>query len=516
MKKLKLSIGVQDFPKMINEGYKYVDKTDLIYKMANEGSAYFLSRPRRFGKSLLCSTLGAYFEGKKELFSGLKIESLEEDWKVYPVIRIDLNAEQYRSIADLHQILEKNLRYFEDVYGKKEGFDSYSSRFHALIRAASEQSKSKVVVIIDEYDKPLNSTLHLPEAHESIKSLCKSFFEVLKSTDEYLRFTFITGVSKFSQVSLFSSLNHLNDISLDVRYATICGLTENELYENYAEEFASFAAVQNQEIFELKDDFRKWYNGYLFHPKAIGVYNPFSTVNALDCLEFREYWFNTATPTFLLESIEKYEFPIPNLEKIEAEASQMMKLDIDGNNIVALLYQTGYLTIESYDFDLRIYSLKIPNLEVRNGLYKGLLDYFGSFQKAEGGSYLIQMIKGLNSGDIEKCMMGLQSFLSGIPKNLKISREAYYHSLFYTIFSLVGTRIQVEVLVGGGRADAIVQTAAGIFVFEFKFEKSTQIALEQIHAKGYHKPFMGLEKPITLVGLNFRNDSYLEWQIEPV
>ena len=280
MKKLKLSIGVQDFPKMIEEGYNYVDKTDLIYRMTNEGSAYFLSRPRRFGKSLLCSTLGAYFDGRKELFSGLKIAELEEDWKEYPVLRLDLNAEKYESIDSLEKILEDHLQAWEEQYSCPKIIESYSRRFARVIQFAHQKSQTKVVVLIDEYDKALNSTLHLPELHNEIKSTLKAFYEVLKSTDEYLRFTFITGVSKFSQVSLFSSLNHLNDISLDVRYATICGLTENELYENYSQEFESFAQVQNQELAELKVDFRKWYNGYLFHPKAIGVYNPFSTVNA--------------------------------------------------------------------------------------------------------------------------------------------------------------------------------------------------------------------------------------------
>ena len=515
MKKLKLSIGVQDFPSMIEDGYKYVDKTDLVYKMTNEGKAYFLSRPRRFGKSLLCSTLGAYFDGRKELFSGLKIEGLEEDWKTYPVIRIDLNAKDYsQGLEYLFEILQSNLNVVYEKYEiLREDLD-LSGQFQNCLRKIYQKTGKKVVVLIDEYDKALNSTLHLPELHNQIKSTLKAFYEVLKSADEYLRFTFITGVSKFSQVSLFSSLNHLNDISLDVRYATICGLTEGELYENYAEEFESFAQVQNQELNELKEDFKKWYNGYLFHPKAVGVYNPFSTVNALDCLEFREYWFNTATPTFLLQMIEKYEFPIPHLEKIEAEASQMMRLDIDGNNIIALLYQTGYLTIQSYDSITRTYELKIPNLEVRNGLYAGVLDYFGTHQQAESGSYLVQMIKGLNSGDVEKCMLGLQSFLSGIPKLLKISREAYYHSLFFTIFSLVGTRIQVEVLVSGGRADAIVQTPAGIFVFEFKYEKTPQKALDQIHQKGYHKPYMALGRPLYLIGLNFKEGNGLEWVLE--
>ena len=517
MKKLKLSIGVQDFPSMIEDGYKYVDKTDLVYKMANEGKAYFLSRPRRFGKSLLCSTLGAYFDGKKELFSGLKIESLEDEWKAYPVIRIDMNAKYYdEGIHKLQSHLYEQLRVNYEKFDLEFDAEDVSDQFHRLIRHISQKTHAKVVVLIDEYDKALNATLQLPELHNEIQSTLKAFYEVLKSADEYLRFTFITGVSKFSQVSLFSSLNHLNDISLDVRYATICGLTEDELYHNYAEEFESFAQVQNQELEELKDDFKKWYNGYLFHPKAVGVYNPFSTVNALDCLEFREYWFNTATPTFLLQMIEKYNFPIPNLEKIEAEASQMMRLDIDGNNIIALLYQTGYLTIQSYDREAQIYQLKIPNREVSKGLYSGVLEYFGVYQKAEGSSYLMQMIKGLNSGDVEKCILGFQSFLSGIPKNLKISREAYYHSLFYTIFSLVGTRIQVEVLVSGGRADAIVQTSTENFVFEFKYDKSAQMALDQIHSKGYHKPLLGLDKPMYLIGLNFVNEQGLEWLVERV
>lgn len=498
---------------MIEDGYKYVDKTDLIYKMVNQGKAYFLARPRRFGKSLLCSTIGAYFEGRRDLFAGLAVEQLEAEWIKYPVIRIDLNAERYLEIEDVHQILEKNLRFYEEIYGRKEGYVSYASRFHALIRGAAQQTGRKVVILIDEYDKPLTATMTQPDLHEQVKSALKSFYEVLKSADEHLRFTLITGVSKFSQVSLFSSLNHLEDISLLARYSTVCGLTETELFESYSSEIAEFAQSENLEMDEFRQKFKNWYNGYRFAANAPGVYNPFSTIHAIKHGVFREYWFNTATPTFLMDTIKRWQYPIPNLERIEATETQMMQLDAEGNHLTALLYQTGYLTIGSYDRALRMFELVIPNLEVREGLYSGLLDYFGSHQKAESGSYLAQMIRGLNSGDVEKCLQGLRSFLSGIPYQLKIPLEAYYHSLFYAVFSLVGTRIQAEVCVYGGRVDAIVSTEAGHFVFEFKFNQSPQIALDQIAAKGYAQHLVGLDKPLCLVGLNMVQDVGLEWEI---
>lgn len=364
----KLPIGIQSFEKIRKGNYAYVDKTDLVWQLTQIANPYFLSRPRRFGKSLLLSTFEAYFLGKKELFKGLAIEKLEEEWSTYPVLHLDLNAEKYDSMHSLSAILSMHLTRWEDLYGTGKDEQTLSARFSGIIRRAYEKTGMPTVVLIDEYDKPLLQSIGNEALNEEFRLLLKSFYGVLKSTDQYLRFVFLTGVTKFAQVSVFSDLNQLNDISLDYDYATICGITHKELLENFTPELEHLGKVQSLTWEETVSMMTKQYDGYHFHYNREGVFNPFSTLNTLQKREFGSYWFQTGTPTFLVELLQKSEFDLRILiDGVETQASAFSEYQPESKRLLPLIYQSGYLTIKGYDQHFKLFKLEIPNEEVRNG-----------------------------------------------------------------------------------------------------------------------------------------------------
>ena len=380
----KLPIGIQSFEKIRNGNYLYVDKTELVYRLAVSEIPYVLSRPRRFGKSLLISTLDAYFQGRKELFQGLAIEKLEHDWFTYPVLHLDLNARKYETEADLEAILNQYLEMWEAVYGDEMKLRAPEERFFYVIRRAWEQTGRQVVVLIDEYDKPLLQAINNEPLLDAYRRTMKAFYGVLKSTDRYLRFVFLTGVTKFAQVSVFSDLNQLNDISLDYNYATLCGITHKELAENFHPELEQLGQMQSLSLDETFETMVKQYDGYHFHPNREGVFNPFSTLNALEKREFGDYWFQTGTPTFLVELLKKSEYDLRLLiDGVETQASAFTEYRAEQNNPIPLIYQSGYLTIKEYDARFKLYKLEFPNEEVRYGFLNFITKVGVSFNKEE-------------------------------------------------------------------------------------------------------------------------------------
>ncbi len=372
----KYPIGIQNFQKLRESGFLYVDKTAFVYQLVSKEGYYFLSRPRRFGKSLFLSTLEAYYLGKKELFKGLALERLEKDWKVYPVLHLDLNAEQYTAPEGLLSILDRHLRQWERIYGKTEGDKTPADRFVALIQRAYEQTGQKVVILVDEYDKPLLQAIGNKELQDEYRAMLKSVYGVAKTMDGYLQMAFFTGVTKFSKVSVFSDLNNLEDLTLDYRYAEICGITEKEIRDNLDEEVGKMAEANHMTKEECYAKLKENYDGYHFNEESVGMYNPFSLINALSKQRFKDYWFETGTPTFLVETLKQNNYELENMTREEVTADLLGSLDSIDQNPLPLLYQSGYLTIKDYSPRFNSYVLGFPNGEVERGFTQFLFRYY--------------------------------------------------------------------------------------------------------------------------------------------
>jgi hypothetical protein len=512
MARRKLPIGIQDFENIRTSGYVYVDKTAYIYRLAAEGKPYFLSRPRRFGKSLLLSTLKAYFQGKRELFEEaearprLAVADLETEWAEHPVFHIDLNGEKYDSPASLDSILGSNLRPLEERWGRNPEEDTPSARLLGLIQRAAERSGQKVVALVDEYDKPLLETLDNPDLNEELRRGLKAFYGVLKTADPWLRFAFLTGVTKFSQVSVFSDLNQLRDISLDRDFAGICGVTLSELTGTFEPELRRLAQDNNISYDEALAETQKRYNGYHFSRDSQGVFNPFSILSAFASREFSYYWFQTGTPTFLIQLLQQADFDLRDFAGgIAIDRQSINDYRIQGGSPVPLLYQSGYLTITGYDEQLDEYTLGFPNEEVRYGFLKFLLPYYLP-RLPEGNCFSVTgFIKDLRKGDVEGFMTRLRAFFSSIPYELNDKTERHYQAIFYVVFTLMGQYALAEARSAAGRADAVVQTGDAVYVFEFKLVGGGTVedALRQIEEKGYLIPWTAEGKKLVKVGAVF-------------
>ncbi len=500
----KLPIGIQTFEKIRNEGYLYVDKTRMVWNLASMGVAYFLSRPRRFGKSLLISTFEAYFEGRRDLFEGLAIEKLEEKWDRHPVLHLDLNARKYERPEDLIAMLNQYLEKWEAKFGNEKKDRAPEERFEYIIQRACEQTGKGVVVLVDEYDKPLLQSLHNEELLEAYRATLKAFYGVLKSADKYLRFVFLTGVTKFSQVSVFSDLNQLNDISMDYDSGTLCGITHEELVNNFSPEIEALAKVNGLTKEEAIEQMTRQYDGYHFHPNADGVYNPFSVLNAFYKKEFGNYWFQTGTPTFLVKSLQQADYDLRTLmDGVETPAINFTEYRAEANNPIPLIYQSGYLTIKEYDRRFQIYTLGFPNDEVRYGFLNFLVPYYTPVTDDKKNFYIGQFIKELENGETDAFMQRLEAFFADFPYELNDKTERHYQVVLYLIFKLMGQFTQVEVRSAKGRADAIVQTPKFVYVFEFKLNGTAEEALQQINDKGYAVPFQSDNRQIVKVGVEF-------------
>ena len=500
----KLPIGIQTFEDIRRDNYLYVDKTAFVWRIANTGKPYFLSRPRRFGKSLLLSTFEAYFKGKKELFEGLAIEQMEKEWRQFPVLHLDLNAKKYETPEDLNTMLNQHLEKWESQYGDEKKDRSPEERFSYVISRASEQAGCGVVVLVDEYDKPLLQTLCNIPLMEEYRQTLKAFYGVLKSSDRYLRFVFLTGVTKFAQVSVFSDLNQLNDISMKPQYATICGITMQELTHTFAPEIQQLAEHNGLTQEEALQKMKISYDGYHFCKFAEGVFNPFSVLNLFDGYKFSNYWFQTGTPTFLVELLKKSEYDLRTLiDGVEASASSFTEYRIDANNPIPLIYQSGYLTIKDYSSRFGNYLLEFPNDEVRYGFIDFLIPYYTSVVDDERGFYIGKFILELENGDYDSFLTLLQAFFADFPYELNDKSERHYQVVFYLVFKLMGQFTDVEIRSARGRADAVVKTPAYIYIFEFKLNGTAEEALQQIDDKGYLIPYQADGRKLIKIGVEF-------------
>ena len=511
----KLPIGIQSFEDLRRNNYLYVDKTELIYQLTTGGKTYFLSRPRRFGKSLLMSTLEAYFLGKKELFTGLAMETLETEWKEYPVLHLDLNARNYDSKEALFAILNQHLEKWETKYGDEKKDRSPEERFSYLLEKIHEASGSQVVILIDEYDKPLLQTIGNEKLQEQYKNILKAFYGVLKSADAHLRFVFLTGVTKFGQVSVFSDLNQLKDISMDARYATICGITDKELRRDFQPELEALAANEGLTYEEVCQKMKRMYDGYHFRHNMEGLYNPFSVLNALDSAEFGSYWFSTGTPTFLVQLLKKTDYDLRNIEGIELPVNQFADYRADADYPIPVIYQSGYLTIKGYDKEFQSYTLGFPNEEVKYGFLNFLVPYYTGVSSNENLFNIRHFVNELRSGDANAFLTRLRAFFAGIPYELNDKTERHYQAIFYLVFRLLGQYIDVEERSAKGRADAVVKTKDYVYVFEFKLEGDVDEALKQIDEKGYLLPYSVDERKLMKIGVSFDSTerNIGEWKI---
>ena len=499
----KYPIGLQNFQGLREDGYVYVDKTAFVYEMATSGKYYFLSRPRRFGKSLFLSTLEAYYQGKKELFKGLALERLEKDWKVYPVLHLDLNAAKYTEPEALVANIDGHFRLFEKDYAVDSTGLTLPERFKTIIRKAYEQTGQKVVILVDEYDKPLLEAIGNEELQNDYRKTLKSVYGVAKTMDAYIQFAFFTGVTKFSKVSVFSDLNNLKDITLSPQYAEICGITEKEIRENFDEEVERMAEANHLTKDECYAKLKENYDGYHFSKKSVGMYNPFSLINALCDQDFNDYWFETGTPTFLVETLKRNHYELENMTREEVSADLLGSLDAIDTNPLPLLYQSGYLTIKDYKPRFDSYILGFPNGEVERGFTRFLFRHYAPIRADQSVSFINNFTIEVESGQPEKFMSRLETMFANQDYQIMGDTELYFHNVTSLVFKMLGFYTDVERHTTDGRMDMLVQTKDYIYIFEFKIDKSADEALEQIEEKQYAKPFEADPRKLYKIGVNF-------------
>ena len=497
-------IGIQNFEDLRNNDCVYIDKTALIYHLTHTNKIYFLSRPRRFGKSLLVSTLEAYFSGKKELFEGLAMEQLEKEWTVYPVLHIDFSRTKYTTIEDLQEQLNLYLSEWERTYGKNEEETSYAARLTGLLQRIYQQTGKQAVVLIDEYDAPLLDSNSDSALQGQLRTEMRKFFSPLKAQGQYLRFLFLTGISKFSQMSIFSELNNLQNISMSDDYSAICGITEQELLSQMQPDIERIAQANNETYEEACRHLKRQYDGYHFHPNGEGVFNPFSVLNAFFSKEFGNYWFQTGTPTFLVELLKESDYDLRLLmDGIETAASAFTEYRADRKNPIPLIYQSGYLTIKDYDREFRLYRLGFPNDEVRYGFLNFLLPFYTAVTDEERSFYIGKFVQELRTGNVDAFMHRFEAFFADFPYELNDQTERHYQVIIYLIFKLMGQFTQAEVYSSRGRADAVVRTPKFIYIFEFKLNGTVEQAMEQIEEKGYAFPYTAEDQQVIKVGVEF-------------
>ncbi len=511
---MKYPIGIQTFEQIIEEGYVYVDKTDMVYSLANEGKVYFLSRPRRFGKSLLLSTLRAYFEGRKELFKGLKIEALEKNWHRHPIFHLDFNGIDYTMPNALRAKFEGYFAQWEEAYGVTTGPDfNPASRFERIIQAAVQQSGQKVVVLVDEYDKPLLDVLEKDaELMEQNREILKAFYSVFKQADAYLRFVFLTGVTKFSQVSVFSGFNQPLDISMTDKYEALCGITEEELHTQFAESIHEMALAENCTDEEMKLLLKQHYDGYHFGYTMTDIYNPFSILCAFYNRNIRDFWFATGTPTYLIRLMNHFHEGIDQLTGKYYSLDAFINYKADVEYPLPMIYQSGYLTIKSFEKDLGLFLLDFPNNEVKEGF---LTMVTSNYLRCEPtlGSWVRQAVFALRKGELDSFRKQLTSFLASIPYSMRRKenqpeRERYFQYTFYLLLRLMSVyTVYVEKEQSEGRVDCIVETPNFVYIFEFKLDGTAQKALQQIEDKGYARPYEADARTVYKIGANFSSET---------
>lgn len=496
-------IGIQNFEQLRTRNCVYVDKTELVYKLVNTDQIYFFSRPRRFGKSLLVSTLEAYFQGKKELFEGLAMERLEQEWEVCPVLHVDFSLTKYTELRDLTGQLNLFLSRWEEIYGKKEEEEGAAERLQGIILRAYAKTGKPVVVLIDEYDAPLLDSNSDALLQQQLRNEMRKFFSPLKGLGQYLRFLFITGISKFSQLSIFSELNNLQNISMRDDFSALCGITEEELLTQLKPDIERMAEANDETYEEACLHLKRQYDGYHFSKVCADIYNPFSLFNAFNSKEYKNYWFSTGTPTFLIDILRHADFDVRALEGVEATDEQFDAPTEQITSPIPVLYQSGYLTIKGYDRNFQIYRLAYPNGEVRKGFIESLLPSYVHLPAQNNTFYVVSFLRDLMKGDVESCLERTRSFFASIPNDLENKTEKHYQTIFYLLFRLMGQYVESEVKSSVGRADVVVQLQDVVYVFEFKYDGTPEEALAQIDSKQYAIPYRADGRRVVKIGVIF-------------
>lgn len=502
-------VGIQTFSELINKGYIYIDKTAYIYRMANSASKYyFLSRPRRFGKSLLTSTLHSYFAGQHKLFKGLAVEQLETEWTEYPVLHFDMSRGKHMDTERLERYLNFQIQEQESVYDIHSDIVDVNNRLDNLIRQIFQKTGRQVVVLVDEYDAPLLDVVHEEVNLPALRNVMRNFYSPLKACDPYLRFVFLTGITKFSQLSIFSELNNIKNISMDEAYAEICGITEKEIIEQMPEYIARLAAKQGITPQEALVRLKNRYDGYHFTWPSSDIYNPFSLMNAFADGKINDYWFGSGTPTYLIEMLRKFQTLPSQIGNVQALAADFDVPTENIENIIPLLYQSGYITIKNHDEMSDLYTLDIPNQEIRIGLMHSLLPNYLNKYTQQGRTTMAQMSTAIRQGNMDAALQLLQKFLLTVPYCDNTNYEGHYQQMLYIIFSLLGHYVDVEVRTPRGRVDMVLRTQSTLYVIELKLNKDAETAMKQITLKDYPSRFALCGLPIAKVAITFDSERH--------
>lgn len=500
--KIKYPIGIQTFSTIIKEGYFYIDKTQLVWQLTQDSKYVFLSRPRRFGKSLLLSTLQSYFEGRRKLFAGLELERLEKDWIHYPVMRFDFSAAYYTEPRVLWDKLDSYLGEMEEEYGLHPA-GQIADRFRKLIKTVCVERGQKVVILIDEYDKPMLETMHNGPLLESMKGLLRSFFSVLKESDEYIKFAMLTGVTKFGKVSVFSGLNNLTDISMEAAYNNICGITQAEFDTNFGPSLERFAQVNGITVQEASSQFKAYYDGYHFAAGGRDIYNPFSTLSAFRDGRLKAYWFATGSSSYLIKLIQRTHFYLQDLENVRRKETALSDITDMSRDIVPLFYQAGYLTVKGYNPRSQLYTLGFPNKEVSEAFWDSLGEYFFRSGRNMTQFDLYRFVDELEAGDIEAFMVRLKSMFASISNEHEPNKEAHFQNMLTIFVKMLGYCVRAEVHSSQGRSDIEIEAPRFIYILELKVDSTPEEAIAQIHNKGYAVQYETDPRPKIVVGANF-------------
>lgn len=518
VKKVKYPIGIQSFSEIIEGGYLYVDKTAYIRELVDTGKYYFLSRPRRFGKSLLLTTIQSYFEGIRELFRGLDIESDDREWAPHPVILLSLNMVDPKSERSLLDFLNDCLVPYENLYGRNPEIKTLSQRFANIIVNAHEKTGQKVVVLVDEYDAPLLSTLDMPELNENYLQTLKAIFSVLKPYDRHIEFALITGVSRFSHTSLFSGANNLTDISFDQSFAAICGITEEEVISNFGTSINELSKATGSSEHDVLRNLKENFDGYHFCQNYPDIYNPYSLLSAFKYRKISDYWFQSGTPSYLIRMLKREDFFLPDLDNLESMQSSLSVKESYLNNPVALLFETGYITIKDYDDEKQLYTLGLPNKEVAESFSKALMPIYSGYPQYECDNLYGKMRNAVVDGEPDRFMEYLRVFLEGNPYgNTEIAkREAYFRNNIYLIFRALGFLPRAEERTCWSRMDVMLQTRRFIYIFELKTDGKVSEAMRQIDRKCYAEPYLHSGKKIFRIAANYSTErnNIIGWEIE--
>lgn len=499
---IKYPVGIQSFEKLIEGGYIYVDKTAII-PLLKTGKYYFLSRPRRFGKSLLLSTLEAYYQGKRGLFKGLALDTLTDEWDPHPVLHLDLNNREYADEYSLIAEFNANLERWEELYGDEKRDRAPEERFAYVIRSAYEKTGKKVVILVDEYDKPLLNTIHRPELADIYRSQLKAFYSNLKTMDPCIEMAMLTGVARFSKVSIFSDLNNLRDISFDDEFASICGITSDELDKYFQAGIRSLAEKKRTTSEAIREELRKRYDGYHFSQESPDIYNPFTLINVFASKRMGDYWFSSGTPTYLVRLIERGAFPFRDIAPVSIESRTLESAGLLSTNPVPAFYQSGYLTIKGFDEQYEEYILDYPNEEVKRGFLYSLMESYMPLSESPRGFSIVDFAKDANEGRPESFMRRMDSLIASVPYSEKGSAESHFQNAVYLLFTLLGYYTRMEDRTSDGRIDLQVETPRYVYIFEFKVDSSSEKAVAQIHEKKYWLREGMSGKKIYLIGANF-------------